>query len=236
MEKEEKSVFETLNAVNVSDKTEKKNGLTYLSWSWAWAETKKLFPEAFYTVYESASGLNYHHDGRTAWVKVGVTIKGLEHIEYLPVMDFRNKSIPLNSLTSFDVNKSIQRCLTKALARHGLGLYIYAGEDLPECTGETSAPEQPEQPEQKKLYTKAQAEKLGELMRSTYRDGTPIFSEQEKDTYRKLLLGGKGGIAISEAQKAIQNKEAELNKASETIKEKTQTFEFEEACKKLGLY
>lgn len=65
-------------------------------------------------------------------MKTGVIIEGLEHIEYLPVMDYRNKSISLEEVTSFDVNKTIQRSLTKALARHGLGLYIYAGEDLPE--------------------------------------------------------------------------------------------------------
>lgn len=126
------SVFETLNAINVNEKTEKKNGLTYLSWAWAWAELKKVCPDATYTVYENADGWNYHTDGRTAWVKTGVTADGIEHIEYLPVMDYRNKSIPLESITSFDVNKAIQRSLTKAVARHGLGLYIYAGEDLPE--------------------------------------------------------------------------------------------------------
>ena len=124
--------FTVLNAVNCSDKTEKKNGLTYLSWAWDWAEIKKRHPDASYTVYENRDGLNYHHDGKTAWVKTGVTVNGLEHIEYLPVMDHRNKSIALNALTSFDVNKTIQRSLTKACARHGLGLYIYAGEDLPE--------------------------------------------------------------------------------------------------------
>ena len=127
------SVFETLNAVNVNGHTEKKNGLTYLSWAWAWAEIKKAFPEAFYTIYENKDGWNYHTDGRTAWVKTGVTIEGIENIEYLPVMDFKNKSIPLEQITSFDVNKAIQRSLTKACARHGLGLYIYAGEDLPEA-------------------------------------------------------------------------------------------------------
>lgn len=126
------SVFETLNAVNVNGHTEKKNNLTYLSWAWAWAEIKKAFPEAFYTIYENKDGWNYHTDGRTAWVKTGVTIEGIENIEYLPVMDFKNKSIPLEQITSFDVNKAIQRSLTKACARHGLGLYIYAGEDLPE--------------------------------------------------------------------------------------------------------
>ena len=124
--------FAKLNSINVNDKTDKKNGLTYLSWAWAWGEVKKLYPEAFYTIYENADGWNYHTDGRTAWVKTGVTVNGLEHIEYLPVMDARNRSIPLENITSIDVNKAIQRSLTKACARHGLALYIYAGEDLPE--------------------------------------------------------------------------------------------------------
>lgn len=131
MSEKKKSVFETLNSINVNGHTEKKNGLTYLSWAWAWAEVKKAYPNATYTVYEN-DGWNYFSDGHTCWVKTGVTIEGLEHIEYLPVMDFRNSSIPADKVTSFDVNKAIQRSLTKACARHGLGLYIYAGEDLPE--------------------------------------------------------------------------------------------------------
>lgn len=126
------SVFETLNNINVNDKTEQKNGLTYLSWAWAWGEVKKIYPEANYIIYENADSWNYFTDGKTCWVKTGVIIEGIEHIEYLPVMDYKNKSIPADSVTSFDVNKAIQRSLTKALARHGLGLYIYAGEDLPE--------------------------------------------------------------------------------------------------------
>lgn len=124
--------FSILNGINVNDKTEKKNGLTYLSWAYAWGEVKKLFPEATYTIYENSAGWNYHTDGKTCWVKTGVTVEGIEHIEMLPVMDYRNNSIPLDKVTSFDVNKAIQRSLTKAVARHGLGLYIYAGEDLPE--------------------------------------------------------------------------------------------------------
>ena len=124
--------FVALNAIDVSGKTEKKNGLTYLSWAWAWGELKKLHPDASYTVYENADGWCYFTDGRTCWVKTGVTVEGIEHIEYLPVMDFKNASIPADKVTSFDVNKTIQRSLTKAVARHGLGLYIYAGEDLPE--------------------------------------------------------------------------------------------------------
>ena len=128
----EKSVFKTLNEINVNEKTEKKGNLTYLSWAWAWSETKKLFPNLKRFVYESETGLNYFTDGKTAWVKVGVIINDLEYIDYLPIMDFRNSSIKLENVTSFDVNKAIQRSTTKALALHGLGLYIYAGEDLPE--------------------------------------------------------------------------------------------------------
>lgn len=129
------SIFEQLNKINVNGHTEKKNGLTYLSWAWAWAEVKKLYPEAFYTIYERETEfgpVNYFTDGRTCWVKTGVTIDGLEHIEELPIMDFKNRSISYDAVTSMDTNKAIQRSLTKACARHGLGLYIYAGEDLPE--------------------------------------------------------------------------------------------------------
>ena len=129
-----KSIFETLNSINVSDKIEKKGNLSYLSWAWAWAELKKHYPTSTYTVYENQDGLNYHHDGKTAWVKTGVTINEIENIEDLPVMNNRNKSIPVGQITSFDVNSSIQRSLTKAIARHGLGLYVYAGEDLPQDT------------------------------------------------------------------------------------------------------
>jgi hypothetical protein len=128
----EKNYFEVLNNIDVGDKIEKKNGLSYLSWAWAWGEIKKRHPDAIYTIYENADGLFYHTDGKTAWVKTGVTVNGIEHIEYLPVMDYKNKSIPIENITSTDVNKAIQRSLTKAVARHGLGLYIYAGEDLPE--------------------------------------------------------------------------------------------------------
>lgn len=131
----EKSLFMTLYAINVNEKVEKKNGLSYVSWADAWAEVKKIVPDATYTIYERDTQygpVNYFTDGRTCWVKTGITLNGLEHIEELPVMDFRNNSIPLEKVNSTDVNKAIQRSLTKAAARHGLGLYIYAGEDLPE--------------------------------------------------------------------------------------------------------
>jgi hypothetical protein len=134
------SVFKTLKGIDCNAHTEKKNGLTYLSWAWAWSILKEHYPDAIYTIYENAEGMNYHTDGRTCWVKTGVTVQGIEHIEYLPVMDYRNASITVDRVTSFDVNKAIQRSLTKAVARHGLGLYIYAGEDLPDAADEQNRP------------------------------------------------------------------------------------------------
>lgn len=131
----EQSLFMKLFTTNVNDKVERKNGLAYVSWAYVWAEVKKVVPDATYTIYERDTEfgpINYFTDGRYCWVKTGVTLNGLEHIEELPVMDFKNRSIPLEGVTSMDVNKAIQRSLTKACARHGLGLYIYAGEDLPE--------------------------------------------------------------------------------------------------------
>lgn len=126
------SVFATLSTIDCAGRIEKKNNLSYLSWAWAWQILKEKYPSATYTIYENKDGLNYHTDGHTCWVKTGVTVEGIEHIEYLPIMDFRNASIPVGKVTSFDVNKAIQRSLTKAVARHGLGLYIYAGEDIPD--------------------------------------------------------------------------------------------------------
>ena len=85
--------FDILNKINVNEHTEKKNGLTYLSWAWAWGELKKQYPFSYYTVYEDVRGCCYFTDGRTCWVKTGVTVvdgeKQLEHIEYLPVMDYK---------------------------------------------------------------------------------------------------------------------------------------------------
>ena len=137
---EEQSIFATLNAVNCNEHTEKKGNLTYLSWAWAWQIVKQHFPAASYTIYEGPEGWNYFTDGRTCWVKVGVSILGLEHIEHLPVMDAKNQSIPLNAVKSTDINKAIQRALTKACARQGLGLYIYAGEDLPDSSDRQQLP------------------------------------------------------------------------------------------------
>jgi hypothetical protein len=131
-EEKKLNYFEELNQINVSDNVEKKNGLSYLSWAWAWTELKKRYPNAKKSVIKNSEGWLYHTDGKTCWVEVSVTINDIEEVEYLPVMDYKNQSIALAAIKSTNVNTSIQRALTKAIARHGLGLYIYAGEDLPE--------------------------------------------------------------------------------------------------------
>jgi hypothetical protein len=120
--------------INVNDKTEKKNGMTYLSWAWAWAEALKADPAATWKVELWADGTGLGHTvlmsiGDTAMVWVTVTMFGKPITCQLPVLDYRNK--PIHNPNAMDVNTAIMRCLVKAVAMHGLGLYIYAGEDVP---------------------------------------------------------------------------------------------------------
>ena len=134
-------VFSTLNAINVNDFTEKKGNLTYLSWCNAWGEVKKRYPDANYTVSRYENNLPYVFDPNTGYmVSTTVTINGLTHSMWLPVMDYRNQAIIQNA-TMTDINKTIMRCLTKNLAMFGLGLYIYKGEDLPDDSGSNAKPE-----------------------------------------------------------------------------------------------
>lgn len=136
------SVFSTLYGLNVRDKVEKKGGLDYLSWAYAWAELLSNYPDATRRVYEDPStGWNYFSDGRTCWVKVGITVNGLEHIDYLPIMNHKNYPIDVEKVTSFDVNKTIQRSTAKAIAMHGLGLSLWTGEDLMDSADKTAKAE-----------------------------------------------------------------------------------------------
>lgn len=184
--------FQILNSINVGEHTEKKNGLTYLSWAWAWGELKKKYPKSFYTIYEAADGCFYHTDGKTCWVKTGVTLVdgelALEHIEYLPVMDFRNASIPLEKITSFDVNKAIQRSLTKAVARHGLGLYIYAGEDLPE--GKTQDENKQESAEDKAIEIPEKDAFNARVAISMWSANNGLNAKEFNDLKKALEAGG----------------------------------------------
>lgn len=213
----EQNYFEQLNAVNCNDKIEKKGKLSYLSWAWAWSEVKKRFPDATYTIYENKDGLFYHTDGRTCWVKTGVTVNGIEHIEYLPVMDNRNKSIALNSVTSFDVNTSIQRSLTKACARHGLGLYIYAGEDLPEDESNWHREPVNKPKEEKPVDTRIEAahEKAKDVKRALFElvgKDKEVASVLWRDMYEKdkddVVKMNSALIEIQEKLKRVNNLDA----------------------------
>lgn len=147
------SVFDTLNSVNVNEKTEKKGGLKYLSWAWAWAEVCKRYPDANYEVIHY-DGKPYLFDENLGYmVATNVTIDGVTKPMSLPVMDGANKAMKsteyaywgnewrngqkarvekrVEAATMFDINKTMMRCLVKNLAMFGLGLYIYAGEDMP---------------------------------------------------------------------------------------------------------
>jgi hypothetical protein len=135
------STFKTLTSLKIKDRVEKKGRFDYLSWAYAWAMVKDRYPNANRKVYESEqTGLNYFEDGKTGYVKVGFCLEGYvpvtknplgqEHIDYLPIMGHNNQSLSVDKISSFAVNKTIQRSTVKAIAMHGLGLSLWAGEDL----------------------------------------------------------------------------------------------------------
>ena len=203
--------FIELYAVNVSEKIEKKNNLSYLSWSWAWAELKKKHPDAFFTVYENKDGWNYHTDGRTAWVKTGVTVNGLEHIEYLPVMNYQNKSIPYASVTSYDVNKTIQRSLTKAIGRHGLGLCLYAGEDLPDEAETERASTAPKQTPKPAVHPdQVEFENLQKALIDYLNDGDIQYFEHPENV--RAVIASRNLNGMRNALKVAKGVESKINK------------------------
>ena len=136
-------VFKKLVGVNVGEKIEKKGKFSYLSWSWAWQEVKGKYPDATFEVHDDV----VYPDG-TREVRVSVTIEGLTHMMWLPVMNNTNNAI--SNPNARDVSDARMRCLVKAIALHGLGLYIYAGEDIPQAT-------QPQKPAPKLQQKETQA-------------------------------------------------------------------------------
>ena len=204
-------------AINVNDKTEQKNKLTYLSWPFAWAEVKKRCPDATYNIKRFANGLPYVFDEKVGYmVFTDVTIDGLTHEMWLPVMDGANaamKDKPYQyqvmqwqngkkvSVTKdcaaadmFDINKTIMRCLVKNLAMFGVGLYIYAGEDLPDDGEEKPIPTSPLAETQKAAPAKVDVtehpmtpkERVESLCNSLR-----ITVKQFGDLYAMLQAGGK---------------------------------------------
>ena len=216
MAETKKSVFDVLNAINVNEHTEVKDTgstkLTYLSWAWAWAEVKKKFPDATYEIIKF-DGIPYVYDPLTGFmVYTTVTIGGITHEMWLPVMDGNNramkaeayqiqtkyKTITVAPATMFDVNKTIMRCLTKNLAMFGLGLYIYAGEDLPENedTVATTAPAPKAQP---KATPKAQP--------------APAPEQTEEEPIKKVVVSEKSKKIRQEYVKFCKENDVAIKKS-----------------------
>ena len=182
-------VVKKLRALDVSSKTDKKQKLTYLSWTWAWDEVLKNYPAATYEVIKQENGLPYVYDEMTGYmVFTKLTIEGLTHEMWLPVMDGANKAMKHRSYnyttryngektceaaSMFDINKTIMRCLVKNIAMFGLGLYIYAGEDLPEALAIEDTEE----------YAKLKECKTIEKLGSTFL----AMSTQNQTKFKKLV-------------------------------------------------
>lgn len=181
----QQQVWETLSAINVNDKVEKKSGLSYLSWAWAWGVLMAHYPESYYVI----DAVSYNNDG-SAMVSLTLTVKQgnneCPRKMWLPVMDYRNQAI--SNPNAVDINKALMRCLTKAISMFGLGFYIYAGEDLPE---QEKVVMQKEEAQQKARYNqlikelKTAAKGGVESMRSHWEQLTPeekgIIGEENKN-------------------------------------------------------
>lgn len=215
-DKKEKTAFERLYELNVNDKTDDKEGLTYLSWAWAWAEFKKVYPEATYNIVKSENGQPYFYDENTGYmVYTNVTADGLTHEMWLPVMDSHNramkskpytvktkyKEIGVAAATMFDVNKAIMRCLTKNLAMFGLGLYIYAGEDLPDTDDDGEEAMKPKKKGNTEAVTEELRATLKELLMETNSD-TTAFLKWCSQAFKRDIAN-VDVMTMSELKKAI---------------------------------
>lgn len=209
------NVFKELYAINVNEYIEKKNNLSYLSWTYAWAEAKKRFPTITYKIHLfGEQQLPYVYDENTGYmVFTDVTVDGLTHSMWLPVMDGANKAmknkpytydtrykkgIVVEPATMFDINKTIMRCLVKNLAMFGLGLYIYSGEDLPEAQEEIKEAKQEKKniadietvnlliDEIEKYNGQAEKLKQGILTKYKVKDLAQLSEEQANQAIKKL--------------------------------------------------
>lgn len=135
----ERSVFATLSAIDVTDKLKKKNGMSYLPWSSAWAIVKDHYPDATYHPVKTEDGCLYHTDGKTCWVETSMTVDGETQNETLAVMDHKNQAIGADVVVATQFEKSIKRCLVKNAALFGLGLSLWNGEELSDAAKVTRA-------------------------------------------------------------------------------------------------
>lgn len=177
------SAFQTLSKIDVSEHTEKKGKFTYLSWAWAVKVLLENFPDAtweVHTFFDNGIETPYMRTEAGAFVQVSVNVEGVRRTQVHPVLDHMNKSV--DAPNAFQINNSIQRCLAKAIALHGLGLYIYAGEDLP------TEPEELNEKQVTELFDllgKINDVKLSEQIRKSV-DGKEIHDGNFKGAMAKL--------------------------------------------------
>lgn len=204
----EKSVFATLSAIDVSGKLKKKNGMSYLPWSSAWAIIKEHYPDATYEAIKTEDGCLYHTDGKTCWVETSLNIAGETQHETLAVMNHRNQSISADEVTSVDFGRSIKRCLVKNAALFGLGLSLWNGEELSDAAKQTRAKKQAEDAEAEKKKKKAEAilananAKIIELCKSKIADGVA------QDTLYAIVAKYTGGKKNPNAITTLEESES----------------------------
>ena len=192
-----KSTYETLKSVDIKGFLEKKGVQSYISWASAWDLLKTHCADAQRKVYEHEhTGLNYFTDGRTCYVKVGVVANGVEHIDYLPIMDFRNNAIPVDKVNMFDVNKTIQRSTAKAIAMHGIGLSLWTGEDL--------SIEVPKEEEKKLITLEVGTENMERVLAYIANNSNKKLAQITKLLGQKYTISAKAKKEISSYYKSIQ--------------------------------
>lgn len=204
----EKGVFATLSAIDVSGKLKKKNGMSYLPWSSAWAIIKEHYPDATYEAIKTEDGCLYHTDSKTCWVETSLNIAGETQHETLAVMNHRNQSISADEVTSVDFGRSIKRCLVKNAALFGLGLSLWNGEELSDAAKQTRAKKQAEDAAAEKEKKKAEAilananAKIIELCKSKIADGVA------QDTLYAIVAKYTGGKKNPNAITTLEESEA----------------------------
>lgn len=214
---EEINTFKVLNDLNVNDRIKTKLGLNYLSWADAWAYLKSMYPDASRTIYtrkvettetkkivdqdgstteivtKYEQEIPYFTDGKSCYVKIGVTVQGKELIELYPIMDLRNNAVRASAVTMTDVNKAIQRGFVRCCAMHGLALYVYAGEDLPSV--ERNAP-----------VTLSGKNDFKSVQSDVIALATKLLDGEQGDEVRRYIVEQFPGVKLSQTTEAHLDK------------------------------
>lgn len=211
------SVFETLSAIDITPAIKKKNGMSYLPWSSAWAMVKERFPNATYSSVKTPEGCIYHTDGRTCWVETSVTIEGETQNETLAVMNYKNAPISYDEIASTDANKSTKRCLVKNLALFGLGLSLWNGEELNDAAKKARAKRKAEEAEQEAEQKKEAAALAAENAKIVELAKVKIASGVSQDSLYAIVAKYTGGKKNPNAIKTIEESKDCYKEISELV-------------------